>query len=108
MTLSTLAQRLEVHPSTVSRAVQGKYLQCRQGTFPLRWFFSRPVGGGAVSRQAVKQTMLVLIRGEDPQRPLSDQILCRLLADRGIRVARRTVTKYRLELGVGPSAARRA
>lgn len=66
------------------------------------------MGGGAVSRQAVKQTMLVPIRGEDPQRPLSDQILCRLLADRGIRVARRTVTKYRLELGVGPSAARRA
>lgn len=107
MTLSTLAQRLEVHPSTVSRAVQGKYLQCRQGTFPLRYFFSRPVSGGDVSRQAVKRVLLALVREEDARKPLSDQALCRLLADRGILVARRTVAKYRLELGVGSSAARR-
>ncbi len=106
MTLSDLAERLELHPSTVSRAVRGKYLQCRQGTYPLRYFFSRPVSGGAVSRQAVKQILLTLVREEDPRHPLSDQALCRLLADRGIRVARRTVTKYRLELGVGSSTAR--
>ena len=106
MTLSTLAQRLEVHPSTVSRAIRGKYLQCRQGTYPLRYFFSLPVGGG-VSRQAVKQSLLALIREEDPRHPLSDQDLCRLLEARGVFVARRTVTKYRLELGVGSSAARR-
>lgn len=106
MTLSALAEKLELHPSTVSRAIRGKYLQCRQGTYPLRYFFSLPVGGG-VSRQAVKQTLLALFREEDPRRPFSDQDLCRLLADRGIFVARRTVTKYRLELGVGSSAARR-
>jgi len=104
MTLSALAERLELHPSTVSRAVRGKYLQCRQGTYPLRYFFSRPVGGG-VSRQAAKQVLLALIREED--HPLSDQALCRLLAERGIKAARRTVTKYRLELGIGSSAARR-
>jgi len=106
MTLSALAEKLELHPSTVSRAIRGKYLQCRQGTYPLRYFFSLPVGGG-VSRQAVKQTLLALFQEEDPRRPFSDQDLCRLLADRGIFVARRTVTKYRLELGVGSSAARR-
>lgn len=106
MTLSTLAEGLGLHPSTVSRAVRGKYLQCRQGTYPLRYFFSQPVGGG-VSRQAAKQSLLLLIREEDPRRPLSDQDLCRLLAERGIQVARRTVTKYRLELGLGSSAARR-
>ena len=106
MTLSQLAERLELHPSTVSRAVRGKYLQCRQGTYPLRYFFSQPVSGG-VSRQAAKQTLLSLVREEDARRPLSDQALCRLLADRGIRVARRTVAKYRLELGIGSSAARR-
>ena len=106
MTLSTLAEGLELHPSTVSRAVRGKYLQCRQGTYPLRYFFSLPVSGG-VSRQAAKQTLLALIREEDPRRPRSDQDLCRLLAERGMPVARRTVTKYRLELGVGSSAARR-
>ena len=106
MTLSTLAGRLEFHSSTVSRAVRGKYLQCRRGTYPLRYFFSQPVSGG-VSRQAAKQTLLALIREEDARRPLSDQALCRLLADRGINLARRTVTKYRLELGVGSSAVRR-
>ena len=106
MTLSALAEGLELHPSTVSRAVRGKYLQCRQGTYPLRYFFSLPVSGG-VSRQAAKQTLLALVREEDPRRPYSDQDLCRLLAERGVQVARRTVTKYRLELGVGSSAARR-
>lgn len=106
MTLSALAERLGLHPSTVSRAVRGKYLQCRQGTYPLRYFFSLPVSGG-VSRQAAKQALLSLIREEDRRRPYSDQDLCRLLADRGVQVARRTVTKYRLELGLGSSAARR-
>lgn len=106
MTLSSLAEGLALHPSTVSRAVRGKYLQCRQGTYPLRYFFSLPVSGG-VSRQAAKQALLSLIREEDPRRPHSDQDLCRLLADRGIPLARRTVTKYRLELGIGSSAARR-
>ena len=97
---------LLLHPSTVSRAVRGKYLQCRQGTYPLRYFFSLPVSGG-VSRQAAKQALLALIREEDRKRPHSDQDLCRLLAARGIVLARRTVTKYRLELGLGSSAARR-
>lgn len=106
MTLSALAEGLALHPSTVSRAVRGKYLQCRQGTYPLRYFFSLPVSGG-VSRQAAKQALLALVREEDRSRPYSDQDLCRLLAERGVRVARRTVTKYRLELGLGSSAARR-
>ncbi len=107
MTLSALAEELELHPSTVSRAVRGKYLQCRRGTYPLRWFFSLPAGGGGFSRQAAKQTLLSLVREEDGRRPYSDQDLCRLLGERGIDVARRTVTKYRLELGLGSSAARR-
>lgn len=106
MTLSALAEGLALHPSTVSRAVRGKYLQCRRGTYPLRYFFSRPVSGG-VSRQAAKQTLSALIQQEDRRHPHSDQDLCRLLAERGVRVARRTVTKYRLELGLGSSAARR-
>lgn len=107
MSLSALAESLGLHPSTVSRAVRGKYLQCRQGTYPLRYFFSLPAGGG-VSRQAAKQTLLALVREEDPRRPYSDQTLCRLLSERGIPLARRTVTKYRLELGLGSSAQRKA
>ena len=106
MNLASLAQALEVHPSTVSRALHGKYLQCRQGTYPLRYFFNRAVGGGP-SRQAVKQKLLVLVRDEDPSHPLSDQALSDLLSGSGAPVARRTVAKYRLELGIRSSRARR-
>ena len=105
MSLSTLAASLGLHPSTVSRAVRGKYLQCRQGTYPLRYFFSRAVGGS--SRQAVKQKLLLLLSNEDPRHPLSDQRLCRLLAEDGMGVARRTVAKYRIELGIPSSAVRK-
>ena len=105
MSLSTLAASLGLHPSTVSRAVRGKYLQCRQGTYPLRYFFSRAVGGS--SRQAVKQKLLLLLSDEDPRHPLSDQRLCRLLAEDGMEVARRTVAKYRIELGIPSSAVRK-
>ena len=107
MSLTSLAEALELHPSTISRATQGKYLQCRQGTYPLRYFFSRAVGEQGPSQQAVKQRLLKLVRDEDPHHPLSDQRLCTLLAEDGIQVARRTVAKYRLELGIGSSTARK-
>lgn len=107
MGLSTLADKLGLHPSTVSRAVRGKYLQCRQGTYPLRCFFSRAVGEQGVSRQAVKQKLLRLVKAEDPAHPLSDQALCELLSGDGVEVARRTVAKYRMELGIGASGARK-
>lgn len=107
MSLSSLAEAVEVHPSTISRATRGKYLQCRQGTYPLRYFFSRAVGPQGPSRQAVKQKLLALVKAEDPRQPLSDQRLCALLTESGMEVARRTVAKYRIELGIGSSAARR-
>lgn len=107
MNLLTLADRLEVHPSTVSRAVRGKYLQCRQGTYPLRYFFSHAVGQAGPSQQAVKRRLLELVRQEDPHHPLSDQALVDLLAGEGIRLARRTVAKYRIELGVPSSTGRK-
>lgn len=107
MSLSTLAESLGVHPSTVSRATRGKYLQCRQGTYPLRYFFSRAIGTQGLSQQAVKRKLLELVQGEDHTHPLSDQRLCQLLAAQGVQVARRTVAKYRLELGIRSSAGRR-
>ena len=107
MSLSFLADVLDLHPSTISRAVRDKYLQCRQGTYPLRYFFSRSVGRQGMSRQAVKQRLLLRLRDEDPAHPLSDQTLCRLLEEEGIPLARRTVAKYRMELGIGSSTARR-
>ena len=108
MSLSRLAEGLRLHPSTVSRAVRDKFLQCRQGTYPLRYFFSRAAGGQGISRQAVKQRLLLRIKEEDPAHPLSDQTLCELLEREGIPLARRTVAKYRMELGIGSSTARRS
>lgn len=106
MKLSTLAEQIGVHPSTVSRALRGKYLQCRQGTFPLRFFFSHAVGDG-LSEQAIKGRIAKLLKAESPEKPLSDQKLCTLLEQDGIQIARRTVTKYRIELGFGSSTARK-
>ena len=107
MSLLSLSEALELHPSTISRAARDKYLQCRQGTYPLRYFFSRAVGEQGPSRQAVKQRLLALVQNEDPRRPLSDQRLCELLAEDGVRVARRTVAKYRMELRLPSSSGRR-
>ena len=107
MTMVTLAERLHLHPSTVSRATREKYLQCRQGTYPLRYFFSRALGEQGPSQQTVKLRLLELIRQEDHSRPLSDQKLAELLAEQGIRIARRTVAKYRTELRLGSAAARK-
>ena len=107
MNLSSLAAALQLHLSTVSRAMRGKYLQCRQGVFPLRYFFNRAVGEEGPSRQAVKQRLLKLVGEEDPCRPLSDQQLCTILSQEGIHLARRTVAQYRLELGIGASTARK-
>lgn len=107
MSLLSLSEALGLHPSTISRATRDKYLQCRQGTYPLRYFFNRAIGEQGPSRQAVKQRLLTLVRDEDPRRPLSDQRLCELLAEDGIQVARRTVAKYRMELRLPSSSARR-
>lgn len=106
MSMAALAQKLEMNPSTVTRAIQGKYLQCRRGTWPLKYFFSPAVGEGS-SQQAVKCRILELIKEEDPKRPLSDQALCGAFAARGVKLARRTVAKYRQQLGIPAAAARR-
>lgn len=107
MTMSALAERLRLHPSTVSRATREKYIQCPQGTYPLRYFLNHALGGEGASQQAVKLRLLALIRQEDPQHPLSDQQLADLLSGQGIQIARRTVAKYRTELHLGSTVARR-
>ena len=107
MKLTSLAEQLGVHPSTISRTARGKYLQCRQGTYPLRYFFSRAIGDQGPSQQAVKRKLLELVKSEDPKHPLSDQKLLELLAEQNIHLARRTVAKYRMELGLGSSTARK-
>ena len=105
MTLRRLAQDLQLHPSTVTRALRGKYLQCRRGIYPMRYFFSQETGG--TSRQAVQAKLLHLVKEETPGKPYSDEKLCALLAQQGVTVARRTVAKYREELQIPPAAKRK-
>ena len=112
MTMVTLAERLHLHPSTVSRATREKYLQCRQGTYPLRYFFSRALGEQGPSQQTVKLRLLELIRQEcideeDKRKPLTDETLMDILNAKGYRIARRTVAKYRTELRLGSAAVRK-
>lgn len=110
MTLADIAGEMGVHESTVSRAVKGKYLQCSQGLFPLTYFFSRalPSGGNdGISPERVKSALRALIDGENKARPLSDQKLCELLEEQGMQLSRRTVAKYRDELGIQSTSGRR-
>ena len=111
MTLADVAQALEVHESTVSRAVKDKYLQCAHGVFPLGYFFSRALptgsGGDSVSAEQAKSAIKKLIAAEDKKKPLSDQKLCQLLSEQGIEISRRTVAKYRDELGISSTSGRK-
>jgi RNA polymerase sigma-54 factor len=109
LTLRDVASDVGVHESTVSRAIAGKYVQTPKGTFALRFFFGSGLSapeGGQVSSTSVKQVIRELIEAEDAHRPHSDQRIVELLKQRGARLSRRTVTKYRQELGL-PSSTRR-
>lgn len=102
-----IAELVGLHESTVSRAVRGKYLQCAHGVYPLRYFFVKgPERGGALSSETVKYKLRALIDAEDREHPLSDRALCELLAAGGVSVSRRTVAKYREEMGVAGSSGR--
>ncbi|MCX8007776.1 MAG: RNA polymerase factor sigma-54 [Coriobacteriia bacterium] len=108
--LEDVAVELGVHLSTVSRGVTGKYMATPHGLFELRHFFSggyRTRTGHDVAATSVKQRIKELIQAESGDAPLSDQRIADVLADEGVPVARRTVAKYREELGIAPSWARR-
>lgn len=111
LTLREAAERLSLHESTVSRAIAGKHLQCRWGHFPLKHFFAARAGdsGSAqdTSRNAVKSRIRELISAEDPYSPLSDSRLAALLAAEGIGLSRRVIAKYRSEMCIPPTSARR-
>jgi RNA polymerase sigma-54 factor len=108
--LKDVADLVGVHESTVSRATSRKYMLTPRGLFELKYFFSshvRTMGGAMVSATAVKARIQILIENEPHTSPLSDQELSRLMREAGIRVARRTVAKYRESLGIGSSSERR-
>ncbi len=103
LTLSQIADRIGMHESTVSRVTRGKYVQTPRGVFELKYFFSAAIArhdGGDMSARSARDIISQLIDEEDKQRPLSDQKIADILGDRGVRIARRTVAKYREQLGI--------
>lgn len=111
MRLRDVAERLGVHESTVGRAICDKYLQCKRGVFPLKYFFTGAIPCGAaeasIGAHSVKEHIRALVEKEDPQKPLSDSAIVDALASEGIMLARRTVAKYREELNIASSALRK-
>ena len=110
LTLREIAEMIDVHESTVSRAIRGKYVQTPKGTFALKFFFKRGFsqGAGDVSSEAIKHQIQKLIGGEDKKKPLSDQKIAELLKTQGLDVARRTIAKYREAMDILPSSKRKA
>ena len=98
------AQMLECHESTVSRALNDKYLQCCWGVYPLSFFFPKGIGGqedgDSLSVMKVKDMLLEEIKNEDKKSPLSDQKIADNLNARGVEISRRTVAKYREEMNI--------
>ena len=111
MTMRQAADKLGLHETTVSRAVSGKYMLTPVGLFEFKYFFSggfQSEEGEEVSAQAIKNMIRDLVNAEDPAHPLSDSKLSTLLAKKGFEVARRTIAKYREELGISSSQLRKA
>ena len=111
LTLRAVAEAVSLHESTVSRVTSNKYLNCKRGTFELKYFFTSGVasadGEGAVSAEAVKAQIRALCDAEDPTDVHSDDRLVELLREKGFELARRTVAKYREAIGIGSSVQRR-
>lgn len=111
MTLYDIAEQLNVHESTVSRAINNKYIQTPYGLFPLKHFFARGLyrvdGSEGDSTITVKEKIKNIILNEDKKMPYSDQKLCEILAQEGIKISRRTIAKYREELRIQSSAKRK-
>ena len=109
MVLKDIAEAIEMHESTVSRVTTNKYMHTPRGVFEFRYFFSSHVAGddGEQSSIAVRAKIRKLIAAEQPEKPLSDNQIARLLSDDGVQVARRTVAKYREAMRIPSSSDRR-
>jgi RNA polymerase sigma-54 factor len=110
MTMVQVAEVVGVHETTVSRAVSGKYIQTPQGIFEMKYFFTSGIqtaNGEGMSNTSVKDMIADIFKKEDPGKPLSDQEVVRMLGEKGIVIARRTVAKYRSELNILPSNLRK-
>ena len=105
-----IAEQLELHESTVSRVTTNKYMHTPRGIFEFKYFFSSHVGttdGGMCSATAIRAMLKKLIHEENSAKPLSDSKIAKTLEEKGIKVARRTVAKYREALNIPPSNERK-
>lgn len=106
LTLREVADAINMHESTVSRITTGKFIQTPRGTFELKRLFAVRLDGATVAGAAVKAMVKRLIDAEPPHAPLADDTIAGLLERRGVRIARRTVAKYRDQLSIGPARSR--
>lgn len=105
LNLKTVAEIVGLHESTVSRATCNKYIQTPQGVFEMKYFFSNGlsnVGGTMTSAECIKKMLQEIVASEDARVPLNDQKISELFRRKGIKISRRTVAKYRGELGIPP------
>lgn len=110
MTMKEIADEIEMHESTVSRAVCGKYLQCKWGTFELKYFFSNKFQKNShIDAESIcpQQMVKKIIEDEDSKKPLSDESISKELSKLGLIISRRTVTKYREQLNITSSRMRK-
>lgn len=110
MTLKEVADEIGVHESTVSRATNGKYMDTPFGIFELKYFFTSGIekgSGEVISSESIKVFIKDIIDGEDCKKPLSDEKIANKLKNKGINISRRTVAKYRDELGILSSRRRK-
>ena len=110
MTLKKIAEMVNVHESTVSRAINGKYVQTPRGIFEIKYFFKSGVDnqdGEAISSESIKKIIKSYVNGEDTSKPVSDQNIADFLVKKGYVISRRTVAKYRDELGILSSSKRK-
>ena len=110
MVLRSIAETIEMHESTVSRVTTRKYMHTPRGIFEFKYFFSSHVAtdtGGECSATAIRAIIKKLVAAENPAKPLSDSKMANVLAEQGIKVARRTIAKYRESLSISPSNERK-
>lgn len=111
MVLNDVAEMVDMHESTISRVTTQKYMHTPRGIFELKYFFSSHVAtdsGGECSSTAIRALIKKLVAAETPSKPLSDSKIADLLAEQGIKVARRTIAKYRESLSIPPSNQRKS
>ena len=110
MTLRNIADKISVHESTVSRAINGKYVQTNRGVFEIKYFFGSGIEnqtGDGISSESIKKMLRNLIDKENHKHPISDQDIADILVKEGLMISRRTVAKYRDELGILSSSKRK-